>query len=157
MNSASILLNFIAIIETKYERKNLCLFANVDQLHISKMTITLSVLFCSAKLIGLVQILNATDKGQSEVIFDIIIMNLITVPFKASEVFPCLWLIQLFKDVENIQERVSEITRYYKGSRTWQRIKTNTIYQEVTKSIGEYFQKIVAGGREKENKTLFIF
>ena len=105
MNSASILVIFIVIIETKYERKNLCFFANTDQLHISKMTVTLSVLFCSAKLIGLVQILNATDKGQSEVIFDIIIMDLITVPFKASEVFPCLRLIQLFKNVENIRER----------------------------------------------------
>lgn len=105
MNSASILVIFIVIIETKYERKNLCFFANTDQLHISKMTITLSVLFCSAKLIGLVQILNATDKEQSEVIFDVIIMDLITVPFKASEVFSCLRLIQLFKNVENIRER----------------------------------------------------
>ena len=105
MNSASILVIFIVIIETKYERKNLCFFANTDQLHISKMTITLSVLFCSAKLIGLVQILNATDKGQSEVIFDIIIMYLITIPFKASEVCPCLGLMQLFKNAENIRER----------------------------------------------------
>lgn len=151
MNIGRFLVIFIVIIEKKYKRRNMCLFANTDQLHLSKMTITFSVLFGSAKLFGLVQIPNATDKVQSEVIFDIIFgFNYSSIwSIRGISLFTFYTALEKCREHSRTVSRVSDFTWHYKGSETWQIIKTNATCQEVTKSIGEYFQMIVSGGERK--------
>ena len=67
MNLGSFVLVFIVTIETKREkRKNHSMLAKKHQLIYSK------ILFGTAELIGLIQIPNAEQKDQSEVIFNVI-------------------------------------------------------------------------------------
>ena len=73
MNYGSFLVVFIVITQTKLEkRKKHSMLAKTDQLNLSKMTMKLCMLFGTAELIGLIQIPNARDKGQSEVVFNVI-------------------------------------------------------------------------------------
>ena len=73
MNYGSFLVVFIVITQTKLEkRKKHSMLAKTDQLNLSKMTMKLCVLFGTTELIGLIQIPNARDKGQSEVVFNVI-------------------------------------------------------------------------------------
>ena len=69
----SFLLVLIVTLQTKHEkRKTHSMLSKNDQINFHKMAIKLFLLFGTAELIGLVQIPNAKQKGQSELIFNII-------------------------------------------------------------------------------------
>lgn len=52
-----------------------------DHLNLSEMVMKLCMLFGTAELIGLVQIPNATDEGQSEVIRNVIYLQIFAFTF----------------------------------------------------------------------------
>ena len=60
-----------------------------DHLNLSKMVMKLCMLFGTAELIGLEQIPNATDEGQSEVILNVIYLQIFPFTFSFEE-FSCL-------------------------------------------------------------------
>ena len=69
MSFGNFLVVFILILQTTCERRQICKVpVNNGQLHYSKIIIKLCLLFRTAELIVLVQILNAELKGQSDVI-----------------------------------------------------------------------------------------
>ena len=68
----SFLAIFISTLEAKHERKEILEnVAKNGQINYSKIIIKLSLLFGTGELIGLVQIPNAVQKGQSELIFNV--------------------------------------------------------------------------------------
>ena len=90
MSYGSFLLIFVAIIQTKHEiRKNHSMLTKSDHLNLSKMVMKLCMVFGTAKLIGLEQIPNATDEGQSEVILNVIYLQIFPFTFSFEE-FSCL-------------------------------------------------------------------
>lgn len=77
MSYGSFLLICVAIIQVKHEkRKNHRMLAKSDHRNVSKMVMKLCMLFGTAELIGMVQIPDATDEGQSEVILNVIYLQI---------------------------------------------------------------------------------
>ena len=73
INLGSFLLVFIVTLQTKHEkRKNHCMLAKMHRLKFSEILMKLCLVFGTAELIGLVQIPNAKQKSQSEVIFNVV-------------------------------------------------------------------------------------
>ena len=73
MNFGSFLIVFISMQQTKLKRREILeKFSKNGQINYSKMMTKLCLLFGTAELIGLVQIPNAIQKGQSELIFNVV-------------------------------------------------------------------------------------
>ena len=73
LNFGNFFVVFISMLQTKRERKKILEKVSKNgQINYSKMLIKLCLLFGTAELIGLVQIPDAKQKGQPELIFDVV-------------------------------------------------------------------------------------
>ena len=116
-NYGSFLVISITIIRTKREkRREQKLLAKSDRINFSKMIIKLFLLFGTAELIGLVQIPNAKDKGELELIFNTIFGLFYDFLRSSRGIF--MFIISAFSKVFEI---------YKERSRTSSRVSENTI------------------------------
>ena len=95
------------------------MLAKSDQLNLSEMTIKLCLLFGILELIGLVQIPIATNKGQSEVIFNVIygcIYNFLrsTRGIFMFVLFGADRMVEKYIERSRTLSRVSDVARYEK-------------------------------------------
>ena len=116
-NYGSFLVISITIIRTKREkRREQKLLAKSDRINFSKMIIKLFLLFGTAELIGLVQIPNAKDKGELELIFNTIFGLFYDFLRSSRGIF--MFIISAFSKVFEI---------YKERSRTSSRVSENKI------------------------------
>ena len=116
-NYGSFLVISITIIRTKRQkRREHKLLAKSDRINFSKMIIKLFLLFGTAEIIGLVQIPNPEEKGESELIFNTIFGLLYDFLRSSRGIF--MFIISAFSKVFEI---------YKDRSRTSSRVSENTI------------------------------
>ena len=115
-NYGSFLVISITIIRTRREkRREHKLLAKSDRINFSKMIIKLFLLFGTAEIIGLVQIPNAEDKGESELIFNTIFGFLYDFLRSSRGIFIFIIsafskVFEIYKDRSRTSSRVSEST-----------------------------------------------
>ena len=113
----SFLLVLIVTLQTKQEKRKMhSMLSKSDQINFYKMVIKLFLLFGTAELIGLVQIPNAKQKGQSELIFHAIFGFLHNVLRSTRGIFMFILfagkkILEKYKDRSRSSSTLSAITK----------------------------------------------